>query len=80
MFEKLNQIITFASAVVTVLLALLSLYKLIHSLLRKTVLRHLFDTLKNGKSIANQAEVNYQVKCYVQPKFLCDGKRYTIYK
>ena len=78
MFEKLNQIITFASAVVTVLLALLSLYKLIHSLLRKTVLRHLFDTLKNGKSIANQAEVNYQVKCYVQPKFLCDGKRYTI--
>lgn len=78
MLEKLTQIFSLAAAVPAVILALISLVKLLHSLMQRTALRQLFDTLKNGRSIANQTEVNYQVKCYVKPRFTCDGKKYTV--
>ena len=78
MFEMATHIFSLAAAVVTVVLALRSLYNLVHPLLRRTALKHLYDALKNTKSITNQAELNYQVKCYVQPKFICGNKQYTV--
>jgi len=80
MLELTTQIFSLAAAVVTVVLALRSLYNLVHPLLRRTVLKHLYDALKNTNSITNQAELNYQVKCYVQPKFICRDKQYTVKK
>ncbi len=78
MLEILVAIFSLAAAVATVVPALLSLYKLIRSLSRRTALDELFRAMQSSRSIANQVEVNYQVKCYVQPKFLCGNKQCSV--
>ena len=73
-----EKIISTVVGVITITSAFKAVYKYLRPSLPGHIVDQLFDALKNGKSIATKAEIKYQIRCYVPPKFICNGSVKTI--
>lgn len=74
----LTNAVEILAGIIAIAGAFICLYNYFLPILPGSALDRLFDTLKNGKSISTKAEVKYQIKCYVPPKFTCNGATKTI--
>ncbi len=71
-------IITVVSEAITIAGMFIAVYQYLRPTLLGIAAGRLFDTLKHGKSIATKAEVRYQIRYYIPPRFICEGTERTI--